>query len=64
MIVESYFHAIIIIFRDDDGITGKKQRCVEGMPVLLCTGEMGHGARQHFALGPDAQFGLKAGFVA
>ncbi len=34
------------------------------MPVLLWTGEMSQGARQHFALGPDAQLGLSAGHVA
>ncbi len=30
MIVEYYFRAIIINFRNDDGIMGKRQRCVEG----------------------------------
>ncbi len=32
--------------------------------MLLWTGEMGQGARQHFAWGPDAQLGLSAGHVA
>jgi hypothetical protein len=64
MIVENYFRAIIINFRDDDGITAKIQRCVEGRPVLLRTGEMGDGARQRYASDPGAQLGSSAGFVA
>ncbi len=42
----------------------KKQRCVEGIPVLLQMGEMGDGVRQHFASGSDAQLGLREKFVA
>jgi hypothetical protein len=34
------------------------------MPVLLWMGEMGQGAQQHFALGPDAQLGWSVGHVA
>jgi hypothetical protein len=41
----------------------KKQRCVEGRPVLRRTGEMGNGKQQHFASGPDAQLGSRAGYV-
>ncbi len=40
MIVEYYFRAIIINFYYYDGIIGKRQRCVEGRPVLWRTGEM------------------------
>jgi hypothetical protein len=32
--------------------------------MLSWTGEMGQGAQQHFATGPDAQLGLSAGHVA
>ncbi len=32
--------------------------------MLSWTGEMGQGAQQHFASGPDAQLGLSAGHVA
>jgi hypothetical protein len=47
-----------------DGLIEKKQRCVEGIPVLLQTGEMGDGVQQHFALGPNTQLGLREKFVA
>jgi hypothetical protein len=40
MIVEYYFRAIVINFRNDDGIIGKRQRCVVGRPLLWRTGEM------------------------
>ena len=36
----------------------------EGMPVLMRTGEIGDGARQQYALNPDAQLNSSAGFVA
>jgi hypothetical protein len=36
----------------------------EGMPVVMQRGEIGDGARQQYALNPDAQLGLSAGFVA
>ena len=42
----------------------KKQRPVEGMPVLMRTGEIGDGARQQYASKLGAQLGLSAGFVA
>jgi hypothetical protein len=34
------------------------------MPVLLWMGEMGQGARQHFASSPDAQLRLSMGHIA
>jgi hypothetical protein len=42
----------------------KKQRPVEGMPVLMQTGELGNGALQQYASNPGAQLGSNAGFVA
>jgi hypothetical protein len=63
MIVEYYFHAIIIIFRNDDGIIGKRQRCVEGRPLLWRTREMAQQRLTAFC-GPDAQLGSSAGLVA
>jgi hypothetical protein len=64
MIVEYYFRAIIINFRNKDGIIGKKQRCVEGRPLLWRTREMVQWRATAFASGPDAQLGLSAGLVA
>jgi phosphatidate phosphatase APP1 len=44
--------------------TPLQQRPVEGMPVLMRTGEIGDGARQQYVSNPGAQLGLSAGFVA
>jgi hypothetical protein len=42
----------------------KKQSPVEGMPVLLRTGEMGNSVQQYHALDPNAQLGSIEKFIS